>query len=153
MREWLTQNLGVDPADPTSVILPPHAAAAGANFFPARGVREAVRARFPQSFAANVEWVEPREPVTRSAAPTLHSTCSRQLRFAARRLRAPSQAYSPAASTQSTMSSSSILKTGESAPSETTQPRAVAEIITQDEYTHDVVVGYDERVYLVFDTT
>ena len=32
-------------------------------------------------------------------------------------------------------------------------PRAVTEIITQDEYTHDVVVGYDERVYLVFDTT
>ena len=32
-------------------------------------------------------------------------------------------------------------------------PRAVTEIVTQDEYTHDVVLMYDERVYLVFDTT
>lgn len=32
-------------------------------------------------------------------------------------------------------------------------PRAVTEIITQDEYTHDVVVKYEEQVYLVFDTT
>ena len=32
-------------------------------------------------------------------------------------------------------------------------PRTVTEIVTQDEYTHDVVVGYDEGVYLVFDTT
>jgi hypothetical protein len=31
--------------------------------------------------------------------------------------------------------------------------RSVTEIVTQDEYTHDVVVGYDEDVYLVFDTT
>ena len=32
-------------------------------------------------------------------------------------------------------------------------PRSVTEILTQDEYTHDVVVAYDETVYLVFDTT
>lgn len=32
-------------------------------------------------------------------------------------------------------------------------PRTVTEIITQDEYTHDVVIGMDERCYLVFDTT
>ena len=31
--------------------------------------------------------------------------------------------------------------------------RPVTEILTQDEYTHDVVVAYDEAVYLVFDTT
>ena len=32
-------------------------------------------------------------------------------------------------------------------------PRTVTEIVTQDEYTHDVVVQYGEQVYLVFDTT
>lgn len=32
-------------------------------------------------------------------------------------------------------------------------PRTVTEIITEDEYTHDVVIGFDERHYLVFDTT
>ena len=32
-------------------------------------------------------------------------------------------------------------------------PRSVAEIITQDEYTHDVVVALDSPYYLVFDTT
>jgi len=32
-------------------------------------------------------------------------------------------------------------------------PRPVTEILTQDEYTHDVVVAYDADVYLVFDTT
>ena len=31
--------------------------------------------------------------------------------------------------------------------------RTVTEIVTQDEYTHDVVVKYDEQVYLAFDTT
>jgi hypothetical protein len=31
--------------------------------------------------------------------------------------------------------------------------RSVTEIITQDEYTHDVVIGVDERHHLVFDTT
>ena len=34
-----------------------------------------------------------------------------------------------------------------------TPPRSVTEILTQDEYTHDVIVGYDDAVYLVFDTT
>ena len=34
-----------------------------------------------------------------------------------------------------------------------TPPRTVTEIITQDEYTHDVVIGFGERCYLVFDTT
>lgn len=32
-------------------------------------------------------------------------------------------------------------------------PRAVAEIVTQDEYTHDVVVGWDAETWLVFDTS
>lgn len=32
-------------------------------------------------------------------------------------------------------------------------PRAVADIVTQDEYTHDVVVPWSERLVLVFDTT
>jgi hypothetical protein len=32
-------------------------------------------------------------------------------------------------------------------------PRTVAEIITEDEYTHDVIIGFDKRHYLVFDTT
>jgi hypothetical protein len=31
--------------------------------------------------------------------------------------------------------------------------REVAEIVTQDEYTHDVIVGWDANVWLVFDTT
>ena len=34
-----------------------------------------------------------------------------------------------------------------------TPPRAIAEIVTQDEYTHDVVLADAERGYLVFDTT
>lgn len=32
-------------------------------------------------------------------------------------------------------------------------PRLVARIVVQDEYTHDVVMPYSERVYLVYDTT
>jgi hypothetical protein len=32
-------------------------------------------------------------------------------------------------------------------------PRAVNDIVTQDEYTHDVIVRYDERCWLAFDTT
>ena len=32
-------------------------------------------------------------------------------------------------------------------------PRSVTEIITQDEYTHDVVVELEAPYYLVFDTT
>jgi len=31
--------------------------------------------------------------------------------------------------------------------------RAVGEIVTQDEYTHDVIVPWAERLTLVFDTT
>ena len=31
-------------------------------------------------------------------------------------------------------------------------PRTVTEIITQDEYTHDVVAAYDEERWLAFDT-
>ena len=31
--------------------------------------------------------------------------------------------------------------------------RDVSEIVTQDEYTHDVVVGWQANVFLVFDTT
>ncbi len=31
--------------------------------------------------------------------------------------------------------------------------RHVAEIVTQDEYTHDVVVAWDEESWLAFDTT
>ena len=34
-----------------------------------------------------------------------------------------------------------------------TPPRSVTEILTQDEYTHDVIVAYEEKIYLVFDTT
>ena len=32
-------------------------------------------------------------------------------------------------------------------------PRTGVEIITQDEYTHDVILGASGRPYLVFDTT
>lgn len=32
-------------------------------------------------------------------------------------------------------------------------PKSVAEIVTQDEYTHDVVVPWSERLVLVFDAT
>lgn len=32
-------------------------------------------------------------------------------------------------------------------------PRAIADVITQDEYTHDVVLPYRDSLYLVFDTT
>ena len=32
-------------------------------------------------------------------------------------------------------------------------PRHVAEIVTQDEYTHDVVLPFDDRHFLVFDAT
>ncbi|MGE0352702.1 MAG: hypothetical protein AB7I33_04710 [Gemmatimonadales bacterium] len=34
-----------------------------------------------------------------------------------------------------------------------TPPRSIAEIVTQDEYTHDVVVPWDDRLFLVYDTT
>ena len=32
-------------------------------------------------------------------------------------------------------------------------PRTVTEIVTQDEYTHDVVLAVEERIYVVYDTT
>ena len=32
-------------------------------------------------------------------------------------------------------------------------PGAIEEIVTQDEYTHDVLVPYDRDLYLVYDTT
>jgi hypothetical protein len=32
-------------------------------------------------------------------------------------------------------------------------PRLVADIVTQDEYTHDVIVPWSERLVLVFDST
>ena len=34
-----------------------------------------------------------------------------------------------------------------------TPPRQVEEIVTQDEYTHDVVLGCDRGHFLVFDAT
>ena len=36
---------------------------------------------------------------------------------------------------------------------EQSPPRTVAEIVTQDEYTHDVLVALDAPHWLVFDTT
>ena len=32
-------------------------------------------------------------------------------------------------------------------------PRIIREIVTQDEYTHDVIVPWSERLFLVFDAT
>jgi len=32
-------------------------------------------------------------------------------------------------------------------------PRTVGDIVTQDEYTHDVIVPWSERLVLVFDAT
>ncbi|HEU4994178.1 MAG TPA: hypothetical protein VFT29_05135 [Gemmatimonadaceae bacterium] len=32
-------------------------------------------------------------------------------------------------------------------------PRSVTDILTQDEYTHDVVVQWSDRTYLAFDAT
>ena len=32
-------------------------------------------------------------------------------------------------------------------------PRVVHDVVTQDEYTHDVIVPWSERLVLVFDTT
>lgn len=34
-----------------------------------------------------------------------------------------------------------------------TPPRDVEEILTQDEYTHDVVLRYEADLFLVYDTT
>ena len=36
---------------------------------------------------------------------------------------------------------------------EQSPPRAVAEIVTQDEYTHDVVLPFDGSHFVVFDAT
>jgi len=36
---------------------------------------------------------------------------------------------------------------------ERTPPRSVAEIVTQDEYTHDVVLPFDGSHFLAFDAT
>lgn len=36
---------------------------------------------------------------------------------------------------------------------EQSPPRAVAEIVTQDEYTHDVVLPFDGSHFLAFDAT
>jgi hypothetical protein len=32
-------------------------------------------------------------------------------------------------------------------------PREVVDVVVQDEFTHDVVVRWSDRLYLVFDTT
>ena len=32
-------------------------------------------------------------------------------------------------------------------------PRSVTGIVTQDEYTHDVLIAWEDAIYLVFDTT
>lgn len=32
-------------------------------------------------------------------------------------------------------------------------PRLVAQVVVQDEYTHDVVIPFSDEVYLVYDTT
>ena len=34
-----------------------------------------------------------------------------------------------------------------------TPPAQPCDVVAQDEYTHDVVIGFDEGVFLVFDTT
>lgn len=32
-------------------------------------------------------------------------------------------------------------------------PRPVADVVTQDEYTHDVIIPYRDEIHLVYDTT
>lgn len=32
-------------------------------------------------------------------------------------------------------------------------PRPIADVITQDEYTHDVIIAYRDEIHLVYDTT
>jgi len=32
-------------------------------------------------------------------------------------------------------------------------PRLIVEIVTQDEYTHDVIICYRDEIHLVYDTT
>ena len=48
---------------------------------------------------------------------------------------------------------SGVLRWGLGADSGALLPQVVAEVVTQDEYTHDVVVAVDDGLYLVFDTT
>ena len=43
----------------------------------------------------------------------------------------------------------SVIRWGEAQNSS----RRITEIITQDEFTHDVVLPFDEGIYLVYDTT
>lgn len=45
-----------------------------------------------------------------------------------------------------------VLKWGLSQPAGVCLPRVVANVITQDEFTHDVIVPYRD-VFLVYDTT
>lgn len=34
-----------------------------------------------------------------------------------------------------------------------TPPRDITEVVVQDEFTHDVVIAWDDEIYLVFDAT
>ena len=45
-----------------------------------------------------------------------------------------------------------VLAWAQSKPKSDFLPQTVAEVVTQDEYTHDVVVPY-KNVFLVYDTT
>ena len=45
-----------------------------------------------------------------------------------------------------------VLSWGAGKPKNEMHPQTVAEVITQDEYTHDVIVPY-KGVFLVYDTT
>lgn len=45
-----------------------------------------------------------------------------------------------------------VLSWAATKPKSEVHPQIVAEVITQDEYTHDVIVPY-RKVFLVFDTT
>ena len=45
-----------------------------------------------------------------------------------------------------------VLAWASSKPKDQVRPQIVAEVITQDEFTHDVIVPYN-NVFLVYDTT
>ena len=45
-----------------------------------------------------------------------------------------------------------VLAWAASKPKNEVHPHIVAEVVTQDEYTHDVIVPY-ENIFLVYDTT
>jgi hypothetical protein len=49
MRKWVRSELGVEPIDPQSVILPEALAVAVKNFFDGRTVRRSVEQRFPRT--------------------------------------------------------------------------------------------------------